>query len=362
MAQRVTPVASPTPQIHSASERELDAALAHTVRAAGRTGANLESLWHAAIEADPELASAVDRRQLLANALERLAVAGVIRPLPKTRRDQDRSAHPALPLVVRTVSVPVARRPERLTLPAVLRPELAGARDLVRPRADEIATLVAVNGFLRDFNPVRPAVPARERSLEIFGDEKRLDALAQNRLFKEGILSYELLRCFEVHPPFVFARVSDAPSALVLENHHTYDSALRELRWKDRGIGVVVYGAGRAFCNSVTYLADLDPAVETAYYFGDLDGPGLTIASATHMAGLRAGTAPVVPAESLYRALLDEDRRRPAQPIDAPAAAELVAWLPEALRAQAVALLTSGHWLPQEAVGLEVLQSLAVWN
>ena len=345
----------------SDAEQALDNALAAAVAAAGRQGALLEDLWHAAFVIEPELASSVDRRSRLLVSLERLATSGRIRTWPTRRASFERSSLPPLPLVVRAPATAARERPIRPALPAELRPELAGARKLDRIRADEVATMVAVNEFLRDFDSARLPVPVRERSLEIFGDEKRLDAVRSQRLYVTGVLSDELLRCFEVHPPFVYLRVSDAPTALILENHHTYDSACRVLKTDPRDIGVVVYGAGRAFCASVTYLADLDPAVKQAYYFGDLDTAGLSIPASAHVVGEAAGTAPVIPAFGLYRALLASPHRRPATPVSAAAASGLVAWLPEELRAGVSELLISGHWLPQEAVGLELMGSIDHW-
>ena len=43
-------------------------------------------------------------------------------------------------------------------------------------------------------------VPARERSLEVFGDEKALDRLAGAALFGPGRLTLALLRCRRVVP------------------------------------------------------------------------------------------------------------------------------------------------------------------
>jgi hypothetical protein len=349
------------PESISEAEQALDSALATAVTAAGRQGAPLEELWHAAFAIEPELASSVDRRSRLLASLERLAGSGRIRPWPTRRASFERSSLPSLPLVVRAPPTAASERPIRPVLPAELRPELAGARNLDRIRADEVATLVAVNEFLRDLDSSRPPVPVRERSLEIFGDEKRLESIRAQRLYAIGVLSDELLRCFEVHPPFVYLRVSDVPAALVLENHHTYDSACRLLKTDARDIGVVVYGAGGAFCTSVTYLAELDPAVKQAYYFGDLDIAGLSIPARAHLVGQAACTASVTPAVGLYRALLASPHRRPATPVAAGAASGLVAWLPEELRAGASQLLMSGHWLPQEAVGLEVMSSIDRW-
>ena len=345
----------------SEAEQALDDALAAAVTAAGRAGASLEDLWHAAFAVEPELASSVDRRSRLLASLERLALAGRVRAWPTRRASFERSSLPKLPSVVRAPAPAAREWPLRTPLPAELRPELAGARNLDRIRADEVATLVAVNKFLRDFDPNRPPVPVRERSLEVFGDEKRLDALRTQRLYTIGVLSDELLHCFEVHPPFVFQRVSDSPTALILENHHTYDSACRVLKVDPHGVGVVAYGAGRAFCASVTYLADMSPAVKQAYYFGDLDSAGLSIPANAHLVAQSVGVAPVVPAVALYRALLTSPHRRPGSVIPEAVTAGLVAWLPKELQDETSKLLASGHWLPQEAVGLEVLTTLDWW-
>jgi hypothetical protein len=218
-----------------------------------------------------------------------------------------------------------------------------------------------VNAFLRDHDSARPRLPSRERSLELFGDEKRLDTLVSQRLFSTGVLSLELLECYEVHPPFVYERVSDAPELLVIENHHTYDSARRVLVADPRGIGVVVYGAGRAICSSVTYATDLNPRVTRICYFGDLDEPGHAIATSASLVSKRTGLPALEPAVGLYRALLASPGRRPGPAIDQVIAEAGAAWLPDELRSATVELLTGGAWIPQEAVSLEILAGLSDW-
>jgi hypothetical protein len=353
-------MALPEADVQIGSDADLDGVLTRAVTAAGSRGASLEELWRAAIDVEPELASSPDRRHRLRGALDRLVDAGVVRGLPARRGAYDRSAVPPLPLVVRTVPRVHEERP-RAALPSDLRPELASARAVERIRADEVATLEAVNAFLRDWRPGRPDVPVRERSLEIFGNEKRLDTLASTRLFTTGVISLELLHCHVVHPPFVYERISDAPVVLVTENHHTYESARRALGESDRGIGVVAYGAGQAFSASVSYLADLDPTPKTAYYFGDLDVAGLSIARGASEAYERAGGALLEPAVGLYRALLTSGYRRTGPTVAESQAVELVSWLSEELQDAAGAVLRAGLWIPQEAVGYELLARLDDW-
>ena len=135
------------------------------------------------------------------------------------------------------------------------RPELAWAAEL---SLDErtLSDLRAVNAFLRDGGGERPVVPLRERSLQLFGHEKRLEALIGGQLFFPDRLTLERLRCEEIHPPFVFETIGAAPGVLVVENHHTFVSLCRKLP-REGSVGVVVYGAGAHFKGSVTYLADL---------------------------------------------------------------------------------------------------------
>ncbi|MGH8903945.1 MAG: hypothetical protein ACRDYA_20280 [Egibacteraceae bacterium] len=71
---------------------------------------------------------------------------------------------------------------------------------------------------------------------------------------------------------------------------------------------------------------------------------------------LRPGLPDVRPCVSLYRLLLERGRPQPGRVIDATTAADLVAWLPEDLRPDAAALLSSGHRLVQEWVGYQALR------
>jgi len=46
-----------------------------------------------------------------------------------------------------------------------------------------------IQRFLREGGRSAPIVPIKERSLDLFGDEKRLDALSATSLFAEGRLT-----------------------------------------------------------------------------------------------------------------------------------------------------------------------------
>ncbi|WP_346622896.1 hypothetical protein [Blastococcus montanus] len=214
-------------------------------------------------------------------------------------------------------------------------------------------------------------MPLRERSLELFGDEKRLDALMAGRLFASGGLTLQLLRCHLVPMPFAAQCVPGATPAevelLVAENHHTYASLLEATRVHAVAGGParwVGYGGGRQFCSAVASVPLLQPAPARIQYFGDLDLRGLEIpaaASATLYDDIesrgpatRAGLPPVDPAMPLYEALLAHGHRAAATAVPSRAAAAAAAW-PGPLADTAAGVLTSGQRMAQEAVGLEKL-------
>ena len=64
-----------------------------------------------------------------------------------------------------------------------------------------LADLLKLQEFFAHGGRAKEFIPIKERSLEIFGDEKRLDALRTTILFSEGRLTLEQLCCFAVAEP-----------------------------------------------------------------------------------------------------------------------------------------------------------------
>jgi hypothetical protein len=327
----------------------------------GRLRVPLADYMAAFLEAEPALATAPDRRTRLEAALADLAASGVIRP----SRKLDRSEQPALPsfviLLSRITDPPVG--PDVARFP--WRPELVWARRLPLRRS-EFDALRAIQTFLRDEAAKAPTVPLGERSLQIFGDEKRLDTLRNNRrLFAPGRLDLDLLKARAYAPPFAYRKVGNGPVALVLENIASYRSVLGTLP-PDSPVGLVIFGGGMNFGSSVLYLRELiaegpAQAVRHVRYFGDLDPPGLTIPQAANRTALQNGLPPVRPAPGLWSLLLRHGRPAPWEPVSEEDARSLTAWLPDAAQRTAMDLLVSGKRLAQEAVGTEVLMRCAEW-
>jgi len=322
------------------------------IAAAGRRKRILATECDAALlEVEPSLEWDPGRRAQLATTLDELQDAGVLRFSVK----RDRTARPDLPAFVTLADkAPPAAVSEDPYI--VWRPELAWAHELALSPG-ELDALGSVQAFVRD-RADAPVVPHRERSLELFGDEKRLDRLIRGRLFESGRLNLELLACRWTPPPIPFAALDGAaaagdPVVLVSENAAGYHSLLATA---GPPVTHVAYGGGGQFALSVAGLAELAPA--RVLYFGDLDAEGLAIPQRAIAAAERAGLPGPEPALGMWSALCDLADRygQNARAVPEDVAFELCEWVSDAPVATRMAeVLISGRRVAQEAVGLEYL-------
>jgi hypothetical protein len=313
---------------------------------------------------DPTGATSSESRQRLAASLRELERDGKV-VVPRSHKLFESHLQPALPTWVER---PAAPRPVPVPRPArVWRPDLAAAAALASSDTD-FDVLERVDDFLRRGGSTRPNVPHRERSLELFGHEKRLDALLRNRLFTSGALALDLLRCYQAPLPLTAQHTGDPgpdPALLIVENHATYASALRLAR--DRATAgaaalAVAWGAGNQLPQAIGGISQLSPTPAHVWYFGDLDEDGLRIAADAAAAARRAGLPPVRPAVPLYKVMLGGGLRQRSKVVEASAAWQLTEWLgDEGLRTAAAKVLADGHRIAQESVGYELLQQLAPW-
>lgn len=304
----------------------------------------LPDLWVLLEEADPASAGSVERRRLLAEALDELVEAGVV-----TRSAGSDGGRPPLPRHVDRVTAPDPAPPPRRV---VWHPELRGAD---RPLTEDRRRLLeAVNAWLFAVGTTAAVVPLRERALEITGDEKAFDGGLLHPL------TLDVLRARRVVLPLHTARVGPGQACLVVENADTFDSLCRALRAQPGDVGRVAWGAGNAFSASVLSLrADPPSAIR---YFGDLDEAGLRIPATASAIAEQHALPAVVPAAGLYTALLGHGRHADARRVPSERALSAVAWLDECHREPVHALLTGGRRLAQEAVGLGVLLEAAEWR
>ena len=327
------------------------------LRALGKRRIRLPELRNAYLRAHPDAFNAPDLRQLLLEALRRLE-RDELADLPTPGRGWDTSGSPALPRTARLRDVARAR-------PAPMAhawlPVLAFAADERHPvrRAD----LQAINAFLlstRDRS--LSSVPTRERSLQIFGNEKRLDDLRKGEptLF-EGRISLDDLHCYAVAPPLPCetpgSRCAGRP-ILVLENYHSYDSFRRWNR-ESALYAAVAYGGGNAFRQGAGNLDDLIVRTSAvgAFYVGDLDPAGIDILLGVNERRRAEGQMLVRPHLGLYGWLLTHGCRRPLE--RAPTArsvSRLGEVFPAGIASALGDLWAAGLRIPQESFGLEQLR------
>ncbi len=228
-------------------------------------------------------------------------------------------------------------------------PELGFWTDLTE---SELLTAKAINDWLHRRRGKFLKVPLRERSLEIFGDEKYLDSRVRNNALFSGRLALSLIGAFQVPHPLPY-RAANAPGqpVLIVENHHTYWS-LAEWNIQTRRYAAIVYGAGKAFCSSGYALQEVvrECYANGALYFGDLDPAGILIPLSFN----DTNGSVVLPDIGLYQFALESGKRRSSVNRTIGDENAVQRWLPE-LSDQISELWASDHWIPQESLGTEQL-------
>jgi hypothetical protein len=219
--------------------------------------------------------------------------------------------------------------------------------------------LLRLNEFFVRGGRARPVVPIKERSLGIFGDEKRLDALLVTAPFRSGRLTLDQLRCEIIGEPLGWRRGPSGAAErplLVIENAATWHSYCR---WNaECGLfSAVVYGKGFQCVTCIQYLADIFAELggrRRVVYFGDLDPPGLQIPFQASVYAEAHGLPLVEPHLWSYRQLLDVGRGKETEWDGEPGDPSCADWLGE-LAEPVRQLFTCGKRLAQEHIGWEFL-------
>ena len=322
----------------------------------------LAEVWSCLLGVAPELLDASDRRLRLRRALDELARSGWL-SLPARRNAYDRR-DPPLPRSVEVLAA--GERARRLgTMRAEeWEPELRWAADVDADPA-AVTDLARINRWVAEQAAAAVIVPPRERSLQLFGagHEDRLHELARSDFFAPDRLTWELLCCAPVPPPFVWSPVGPGGTVLVISSHETFASIRRMLvEAPSTHVGIVVHGAGHYFGESVSFAATLDRPVERILYYGDIAVEDVAAGGEAGRRAARAGLPAVQPAEVLFELLLATGTAAPARPVDVARAYRHTEWLPAPLRDTVLRLLVSGQRFAQEWVGYEVLLRERIWE
>lgn len=224
--------------------------------------------------------------------------------------------------------------------------------------------LLKLNAYLSAQPVTGSFIPIKERSLQIFGDEKRLDAMLSSALFRPDRLDPKRdLRCESIGVPLAWKRGPSSALAqplIVIENAATWHSYVRWNAVRNLFSGVV-YGDGNRFADGIRYLPDIFAelgGVRRILYFGDLDPQGLVIPQEASGRAQAAGLPPVEPHLWSYRHLLARGAGR-GQPWEGePPSTTVCDWLADCAE-PARQMFAAGQRLAQEHIGWEFLQGKA---
>lgn len=312
--------------------------------------AQLKQLY---FELFPEVRNHPERGAMLLQELQALADSGAI-ALP-ARASWEKVGHPALPRWVTLVRERNALPLEDFSkVPWV--PELGFWPEL---KPAQLASAKLINDYLLRRRGGVVRVPVKERSLEIFGDEKRLDAMRVGTMLFGGRLSLEVLGAFIVPLPLPYrAALAPGQPVLVVENHNSYWSFGE---WNQRALrySAVVYGAGEAFRSTGAALGQVLREVDgtSALYLGDLDPKGIGIPLDFNRCAA-ADEPKVAPALEGYEWLLAHGVQRERSECAILSPQPALEWLGERVGQELANVWQAGRWIPQEALGFEQLGAL----
>ncbi|SOZ68589.1 conserved hypothetical protein [Cupriavidus taiwanensis] len=301
-------------------------------------------------EVRPELSSSPVRNAELLAALKALEAAGQIQ-LPR-EGSWEKRGNPPLPNWIQLVREAPAKVREDFAAVAWV-PEMG-----FWPELTPAARIAAkqINAFLLRRRGQFRMVPMKERSLEIFGDEKKLDSLQTGGMLFGGRLSLADIGAYVVPMPLAY-RQADAPGRplLILENLNSFHS-FGEWNHEARRYSAVVYGAGQGFRSSGAALGQVLREVEGvgAEYLGDLDPTGVRIPLEFNAAAV-PGSALLEPAQEFYSWLLMHGNRRERVEEQQTPVGLAQAWLGAKLGDALETMWRDGWWMPQEGLGLERL-------
>ncbi|WP_282361061.1 Wadjet anti-phage system protein JetD domain-containing protein [Pseudomonas sp. PS01300] len=307
----------------------------------------LRTVWLAAY---PEQVETPDRDSQLLVALRLGEAQGLLR-LPGGG-GFERFGNPPMPLFITLVREGKLKETAKYNSVSWL-PEIGFWPSL---SLSEQATAFMINEWLIKRRGRFLQVPLRERSLDIFGDEKYLDARVRNGALFGGRMPLSVIGAMRVEHPLAY-RPADAIGSpvLVVENHHTFWS-LGEWNEQSKRYSAVIYGGGNTICASGLALLEVmrEREAQGAEYFGDVDPEGFNIPLKFN----RLHQLQLIPSIGFYQMLLRIGRRRASEVLPRDYQDLSTSWLPE-LAEQINDLWSEGFWLPQEGVGLEQLMAIS---
>jgi len=321
----------------------------------------LEDLWLALERCFPAEMGSGRGRGLLARLIERLEADGYRLPSRKGKGNYDHLDQPSIP---RWIMRPASEAVEKFRADKYLWAEELSFLSEQRHLQNHDAWLALDQWFKAKRNTPVSSAPLRERSYEIFRDEKALDRLRRTTPFLVGNISLKELHCFVVYEPLPTEHgpvsVQGGP-ALVVENQTTHWTISQWNKHAGR-YACVIYGGGNKFSSAWEWIQWKLPelGISDVRYFGDLDVAGIEIFQRA-AAGISAAEAfPFALEVELYRLVLNAERGKepPVSQGKTKVTNAHLSVFPEDMRQEIEEILSAGKRIPQETITREILSQL----
>lgn len=201
-----------------------------------------------------------------------------------------------------------------------LHPRLSISRYMGRPEefAENREKILGLSEFLWRQDDARPPeMSVKERSYEIWRDEKFLESRTGRKLLSFNGLDEQELNCYYAPEPFFCTRIGREGMALVIENKDTWYSLGKALKRSAAGrlcghpVAMLIYGEGNkaARAGALTMFVREEGLGEgeKVCYAGDIDGAGIEILYGAVRHNPNIGIEPFLP---LYRGMVSRAVRQ----------------------------------------------------
>lgn len=320
----------------------------------------LPAIWSAFALAYSDLPSGPERRMWLLAVLEEWAERGAIQLPVGHGKQWDRSSEILLPTAITLVVPDSDSQVQWRQFP--WHPNLQWVLQLRTLAADQFAFLRRVNeGLVEGWFTQLECF--KYRSLQLTGDEKRLESLLKGMLFGPDCLTLEMLGCEPEALPLATEHLSSQPTMLVFENAAPFMLARSiAARTTPPWIGKLAYGAGKQVLKAVPYFSMIEPVITEVLYIGDLDAEGLKIAA--DLQRLSKSVA-VRPAHEFHCAMLESAIQLGAadgwpvkddQPLSVPES--VISFLDPRVRRTVATLIEAGRRIPEEVLSRAAMSRL----
>lgn len=323
----------------------------------GRRRVPIPLLRQIFFELKPELHEHPDRNSYFRAALESLTNYGFA-TLPKRKASWDLASTPPLPHWIQLTVSPGHSSVDAFSIAWVN--EMSFCIHMTNPA--QLADAIKINQYLIANPEVKQdKIPLRERSLEIFGDEKRLDSIVSRGTLFGGRLSLDIIGAFCVPLPIPHETFEClGRPILLIENHHTFWSLCR---WNTEALiysAIAYTGGSRAPKHEEGILA-LAQALDTrcVEYFGDIDFRGVLILSTLVIALRTKHQLNANPAQKFYSWLVNHGIRCPGRKLTANESLSLdllLSMFDETLATEIKDMLHAEQRIPQESLSFSRLQ------